>query len=67
MLARDDQDVSVRYGLDVHERDDRVVLVNERGGGVPPQYLAEHALIGHVVSAKLKAECPPPWVGRAER
>jgi hypothetical protein len=40
--------VSMRDGLDVHEGDDRVVLVDERRGGIAPQDLAEHALIRHL-------------------
>lgn len=67
MLARHHQDVAVRDGLDVHESDDGVVFVDEGCGGIAPQDLAEHALICHLVSAKLKAEGRSPWVDRAGR
>ena len=66
MLAGNYQDVAVCDRLDVHERDDRVVLVDEGGGGIPSQDLAENALIGHFVSAKLKAVGRSPWACRAE-
>ncbi len=65
MPASHHKNVAVRDRLDVHEGDDSVVLMNEGSGGIASQDLAEHALICHVVSAKLKAEGRCPWEDRA--